>query len=392
MAESRPPNRHRTDAADIATVPFKIVAWPINFVLVRLPAVAIGELSVPRAPGFLVRMRRELGEAGVHPGLRSSVGPRSGPAVAMRLDPLSPIELEGAFSMRGSQRYWLGGRVKQSDFGLEAGAAWQRDAQVAFYGVGPDTPDQQTLYRRDRVELGVSSWRRSDPLWLDGEITYEDNLTGLPVWAGNQLATVEEFSPADLFGIDERLRYIRFGLGAGLDFTRRTGFQDRGIRLYARGTRFEGVDGTDSFHQLSFEAHGLAPLNRRQLLALQARIDLTREDAGRIPFYHLAALGGEETALGYPDTRFTEHDMVSLTAEWRYEVWRDIHNTTRLESFVYFGEGAVGPRLDGITPEDWHTSYGFGFRAVQRDGMLGLLYLGFSAEGLQFGLGGEWTP
>ena len=392
MAAERPANRHGTDVADIAAVPFKIIAWPINFVLVRVPALVIGELSVPRAPGFLVRTIRNLGEAGVHPGLRSSIGPRSGPALALRVDPLSPIEVEAAFSMRSSQRYWMGGRVEREDFGVEAGAGWQRDAQVAFYGIGPGTPDRQTLYRRDRVELGLSSWRRAHALMLEGEIAYEDNLIGAPVWAGGQLSTLEEFASDDLFGVDERLRYVRLGIGAGLDLTHRVGFQDRGVRLYARGTRFEGVDGTDSFHRLSVEAHGLAPLNRRQLLALHARTDLTREDSGRIPFYHLAALGGEETAIGYPDTRFTDRDMISLTAEWRYEIWRDIHNSTRLESFVYFGEGAVGPRLDEIDAEDWHASYGFGFRAVQRDGLLALLYLGFSAEGLQFGLGGEWTP
>ncbi|MGD8495235.1 MAG: hypothetical protein PVF05_03535 [Gemmatimonadales bacterium] len=392
MRPSRPRNRHGTDAADILSVPFKIVAWPINFVLVRLPAVAIGELSVPRPPGFFVRTLSDLNRAGVHPGLRSSIGPRSGPAAAVRVDPLSPVEIEAAFSMRASQRYWVGGRVKEPDFRLEAGAAWQRDASVAFYGIGSDTPERQTLYRRDRFEVGASAWHRRDPLWVEADAAYENNLIGEPVWAANRPATVEEFAPAEVFGLDRRLRYVRLGLGAGLDFTRRVGFQDRGVRLYAHGTRYEGVEGTNSFHQLNFRAEGLAPLNRRQLLALMARTDLTREDSGRIPFYYLAALGGEETALGFPDTRFTDNDMLSLAAEWRYEVWRDIHNKTRLESFVYFGRGAVAPRLGEIDSEDWHTSYAFGFRAAQREDLLGLIYLGFSAEGVQFGAAGEWSP
>lgn len=399
MAEARPARRHPTDLADIVAAPFKIVAAPINFVLVTVPSFVIGELTVPRPPGFVVRTLDDLREAGVHPGLAGSIGPRSGPAATLRFAWLDPIQLDGAFSVRGSQRYRLHARVDGEEgegrgMALEAGARWQRDAQVAFYGIGSDSPDHQTLYRHEAFGLALDAVARPVPiLELRAELGYEDNRVDEPIGADDEPSLLEVFDPEELFGADERLRFVRFGARGELDLTHRVGFQDRGVRFLAGATRFEGTGGTATdFHKLHFEGEGLVPLNLRQLLALQARTELTRGGADRIPFYHLAGLGGETTAIGYPDTRFRDRDMLALTAEWRYEIWRDIHNSVRVESFLYFGEGAVAPRLGDIGTDDWHASYGFGFRVVRTEALLGMIYLGFSEESTQFGVSGEWSP
>lgn len=392
LAGVRPPNRHPTDVADVAAVPFRVVAAPFHLVLVALPAWAIGEITLPRPPGIIVRTLRTLGDAGVHPGVSTSIGPRSGLAATLRFDALDPLQFEGAVSTRGSQRHRLAARTRAGRLGLDAEARWQRDAQVGFYGVGPDTPDDRALYRRETMDIGLTGDFRRAPLRLHAGFGYEDNRIREPI-GGDEPSLSAAFDVEELSGATGRQRYLRFGGGAELDLTRRTGFQDRGIRLRALATRYDGVNATESdFHKIRLEAHGLAPLNRRQLLALRSRTDLTRGGGDEIPFYHLAELGGEETAMGYPDTRFRDRDMVSLTAEWRYEIWRDIHNTMRVESFLFFGEGAVGPRLGAIAPEDWRASYGFGFRLARSEALLGLAFLGFSEESVRFGVSGEWVP
>ena len=393
LARVRPPNDHPTDLADIVAVPFRVIGAPFHLVLVELPARAIGELTLPRPPGFILRTLRDLRDAGVHPGISASIGPRSGPAALIRFDALEPLELEAALSTRGSQRHRLAAGVRSDRLRLGAEARWHRDAQVGFYGVGPDTPDDRALYRRETLDFGLVGDVRHAPLRLHAAFGYEDNLIREPIGGSDDPSLFDAFEAAELFGATGRQRYLRFGGGAELDLTRRTGFQDRGVRLRARGTRYDGVNATTSeFHKIRLEADGLAPLNARQLLAVHGRTDLTRGRAGEIPFYHLAELGGEETAIGYPDTRFRDRDMVSLTAEWRYEIWRDIHNSMRVESFLYFGEGAVGPRLGEIASEDWRTSYGFGFRVARSEALLGLAFLGFSEESVRFGVSGGWTP
>jgi len=391
-AAVRPANDHATDVADVVTVPLRVIAAPFQLVLVAFPAWAIGEITLPRPPGLFVRALRTLDEAGVHPGIRTSIGPRSGLAATVAFDGLDPVQLESALSTRGSQRHRLSVRARADKLAVAAEARWQRDAQVGFYGVGPDTPDDRALYRRETADVGINGEVRIAPLRLHAGFGYEDNLIREPI-GGDEPSLFEAFDVGALFGATGRQRYLRFGGGAELDLTRRTGFQDRGIRLRVQSTRYDGVDETESdFHKIRLEAHGLAPLNPRQLVALRARTDLTRGDAGAIPFYHLAALGGEETAIGFPDTRFRDRDMVSLTAEWRYEIWRDIHNSMRVESFLYFGEGAVGRRLGAIAPEDWRESYGLGFRLARSEALLGLVFLGFSEESVRFGVSGEWAP
>lgn len=393
MAMVRPPNEHPTDVADLVAVPFRIVGAPLHFVLVYVPSWAIGQITLPRPPGILARAVTALGEAGFHPGIATSIGPRSGIAATLRYDALEPVVADAAFSLHGSQRYRLRTRLESDRVAAQGGASWRRWAQVPFYGIGARSPNRRSLYRREIFALELTSLFRVAPaLVLEADVGYEDNLVLEPVWAGDEPTLFEQVGDLP-FGADRRLRFVRLGAGAELDLTRRVAFQDRGVRFLAGGTRYEGVDGTRAaFHRLRFEAEGLVPLNARQLLALQAQSRLTRGGPGPIPFYHLARLGGEETALGFPDSRFTDNDMVSLTAEWRYEIWRDIHNTLRAESFLYFGEGAVGRRLGDISSGDWHASYGFGFRVARLDELLGLVYLGFSAESVTFGASGEWAP
>ena len=150
---------------------------------------------------------------------------------------------------------------------------------------------------------------------------------------------------------------------------------------------------TDSdFHALSAIAQGYLPLNTRQQLALRVATRVTRSDGGDgIPFFHLSRLGGTRTAIGYSSGRFTDNDMLSLVAEWRYEVWRDIHDIARSEFFLYVGEGTVERRLGDVSRDDWHASYGIGARMVMKERLLGVAFLGFSDEDVQVGIRGDWA-
>ncbi len=401
LSEARPSGSQPTDWVDVAGAPLRIVGAPLDLLLVRFPAFVAGQLTLPRPPGFLVRAYRELGEAGIYPTVRSSIGPRSGLAGGVLFRPVTGVRWESVFSLRGSQRHALRGRMYldgtdgERDGRLEAEIAWQRDAQAPFYGVGPDTPDLRTLYRREVGSLVLDARLPTmGPLELHLNAGLEDNRVDTPVSVDeDEAARFDSLEASSLFGLEGRQRYVRFGVSGALDLTRRGAFQASGVRLIAGARLFRGVDDTPSnFHVLSFEAQGMVPLNGRQLLALRGLTELARGGTGEIPFYHLPTLGGERTAIGYTDNRFADLDMVSLSSEWRYEIWRDIHNSARIESFVHVGIGTVGRRLVEIEADDWQPSYGFGFRFADRAGLLGLVFLGFSDESVQLGVGGEWRP
>lgn len=401
LVEVRPAGTQPTDWVDVAGFPLRVVAAPLDLLLVRLPAFVVGQVTLPRPPGFLTRAYGELGEAGIFPTVRSSIGPRSAPAAGVLLRPVPGIRWESLLSLRGSQRHALRGRTFFAGDGtsrqprFEAEIAWQRDAQAAFFGVGPDTPDRRTLYRREVGSLDLDAYLPAmGPLRLRVDAGFEDNLIDRPLNTdADQAARFDSLEAAALYGLDDRQRYVRFGTAGTLDFTRQEAFRSSGFRLSAGIRLYRGVDDTPSnFHRLSFEAQGLIPLNERQQLTLRGLTELTRGGTGEIPFYHLSKLGGERTAIGYTDDRFTDLDMMSLTSEWRYEIWRDIHNSVRIESFVHAGAGTVGRRLDEIETDDWQPSYGFGLRFADREGLLGLVFLGVSDESVRFGVAGEWWP
>lgn len=401
LREVRPPGTQPTDWVDVAGFPLRVVGAPLDLVLVRLPAFVAGQLTLPRPPGFLVRAYRELGEAGIHPTVRSSIGPRSGLAAGVLIRPTSGLRWESVYSLRGSQRHGLRGRLYFDDGDairaprFEAEIAWQRDAQAPFYGVGSDTPDLRTLYRREVGSVALDAHLPAmGAMRLRLSARLEDNLIDRPLNTdADEAARFDSLNASAIFGLEGRQRYARFGASGTLDLTRRDAFRASGVRLSAGATLFRGIDDTPSdFHVLSFEAQGLVPLNDRQQITLRGLTELARGGSGEIPFYHLPTLGGERTAIGYTDARFAHLDMLSLSSEWRYEIWRDIHNSMRIESFVHAGVGGVGRRLDEIGGGDWQPSYGFGFRFADREGLLGLVFLGFSDESVQFGVGGEWRP
>jgi hypothetical protein len=391
-ALERPPGEQPADWVDVAELPLRVVGLPLSLVFVKLPGWLVGRVTAPRPPGFLLGAYRSVDAWGVRPTIRSSIGPRSAEAVELRLRRYEPFYLHTAFSRRGSQRHRAGVLLPGRRSVLAAEARWQRDAQVPFHGIGPDSDPARGLYRREYWDVGARGGFRPSRAWsFDLGAGFEDNRVGKPIWTDD--ATLEDrFDASGLYGARERARYLRLDGAAALDLMRREGFQDRGALFRFEAGAYRGVDGTDSdFHVLRGTALAYLPLNERQQLALRGLASVVRSDGGEgIPFYHLSTLGGEESAIGYPDWRFADNDMLALQAEWRYEIWRDIHNLVRSEFFLSFGEGTVGPRLDRIGWGDWRPSYGIGARLAARDGLVGVAFLGWSDESLHVGLGGEW--
>ena len=388
----RPPAEPAADWVDVAEFPLKVIGFPLNLLFVKLPGWVVSQVMTERAPSGIVRAFRSMENWGFRPVVRTSIGPRSSLALEGQLFRFEPWYAHSAISIRGSQRHRVGLLLADPRYSLSAEARWQRDAQVTFYGLGPDSDSDRGLYSRDYWDVrarGTAKLTRQ--IGVDAGAGFEDNSIDDPVWTDNA-SIYDEFDTSGLYGANERTRYVRLDGGATLDLTKRREFQDTGAWFRVQGAVYRGVSDTDSdFHAISGIAQGYLPINHRQQFALRALTRITRADGGEgIPFFHLSTLGGTRSALGYSTSRFTDNDMLSLVAEWRYEVWRDIHDIARTEFFLYFGEGAVNRRLLDISGEDWQASFGVGTRMVMKQRLLGVAFLGFSDEGLQIGIRGTW--
>ena len=105
-------------------------------------------------------------------------------------------------------------------------------------------------------------------------------------------------------------------------------------------------------------------------------------EAGDIPFMYLSAIGGTHVLRSYNTERFRDRDRLALTAEWRYEIWRDLHERSRIEGFVFWDEATVARTLSSI--DEFRSSIGFGSRFVFGHSVRAITFLAFGADGARF--------
>lgn len=386
---SQPPGAPAVDAIDIVMLPLRIVALPLDLVFDGI-GWAVGRITRPGPPTLPVRVVRAVREWGAVPRV-TSFGQRSGVAFELDLVRFSPFFFNTGISIRGSQRHELGIELGEPGSGLTASYAFTRDAEPRFWGIGSGTSEEtESVYLRDQQRLEVAGAGRVGVLRLSGSAGYEDNRVDRGFGGRTDLHDV--FDPLP-FGVAERTKYARLEASAALDFIRQRGFQRRGVLLGAGGALFRGVDGTPSdFHRLEGEVIGYLPINPRQQLAVRSFAVVTRLDDGEgIPFFHLARVGGSTGLRGFSTDRFRDRDAFGIMAEWRYEIWRDLHQRSRMEFFLFFDEAGVTRSLGDLSSGDLRESYGFGFRFVTLEGLMGYTSFGFGAEGFRWRLGDSWS-
>ncbi len=386
----RPPPRPGFDVVDALSLPFRAIAMPLIFIG-QGGAEVIGAIS--EVQPVLRSALQALGRVGLSPAV-GAIGPRSGVAARMRVTRLRPLYLESAVSIRESQRHRAGLRLSRPTWTLDVGYRFQRNAQVLFWGIGSQTPESaESDYLRDISEAAAAGTIDLGRVELTAGAAFEDNRVGRPLDDDRSDDLQTSFTGRLPFGVEERTNYVRGRLGAALDLTAIADrLQRRGVYLQAGAAIFRGVDGTASdFHRFDGRASGYLPLNIRQTLAVQLLTEINRDDGGGVPFYHLASLGDARGARAFTSERFRDRDLLALMAEWRYEVWRELHERGRLEGFVFFDEGGVARRLTELDGGDLHESYGFGLRGVWGGRLVALGYLAFGGEGARFQAAFEWA-
>ncbi len=388
----RPPADHSTDWVDVAEFPLKVVGWPLDMLLIRIPAWAVANLTAPRPPNFITRGYRAAVEFGFVPTIQTNIGPRSSVAYEQQFTRFHPFYASAAVSQRLSQRYRMGVVLDGEPVSFSSEVKWQRDAQRRFHGIGSQTT------HRDDAFFKHDSWSATarasvDALrffTLSAGAAYEHNTVGAPI--GEDESIFRSLPVETLYGALEQTEFAQLEFGGTVDLSRMENFQQKGVAIGAEGRFFFGVNDTDSdFRLLSGFVHSYLPINPQQLVAVRVVSQIARHDEGdAIPFYHLPSLGGTRSALGYPTSRFVDNDMISIMSEYRFEIWRELHSRMRAETFLFFHYGAVGESLGQLESEDWHPSYGLGLRLSQPTMLLGAAYLGFSGEGMTAGIRASW--
>ena len=273
--------------------------------------------------------------------------------------------LKGYFIAEGSLRFpgtqsedlytWANGPY------VEVYARWRDSPQEDFYGLGPDSLED------DRSNFALrETFVRVTPAVRRGYLTAGVNLGYLDPSIGSGTdtsmpSTDEIFGPAEVPGLDAQPAFgviepfVEFAtLDRAIDdraggryrvtFTR---YADRDLDQFSfnRGTSISGSSSRSC-------------MTRTRSRSGRGRRRATPSDGDSVPFYLQPTLGGSHSLRGYRTFRFRDRSALLMQAEYRW----------RINEFVtgalFYDTGAVAPALGDIGRLE--RDYGFGLRAGSR--------------------------
>ena len=246
---------------------------------------------------------------------------------------------------------------RRADLSLLGG--WRDAPQVGFYGIGPDSSnDDRTNYRFEQPYASglftIHPNRRA--FLLQGGLEYSQ-------WTqksgeGSSPSVETRYTPDTLPGLGAEVNYLHTEGTVGFDWRTSPGYTRRGG--YFGVTAHSFVDGDDEFgfQQVDYEAIQHIPILREAwVLSFRGRVQTAFDkDGQQIPFFMLPALGGGSSLRGYSSWRFRDKNSVLVQAEWRIMVNR------YLDTAFFYDAGKVVSRTADIDLDHLKDDFGFGIR------------------------------
>jgi hypothetical protein len=238
------------------------------------------------------------------------------------------------------------------------GRAGYRDAtQVAYYGLGPDSPHDRTNYRMKQAAVGGALDARPGGYTVFGaSATYEDYTmeSGL----GGQPSIEEVFTPATAPGLGASPAYIHTSASGGIDWRPSPGYARRGGLYEVTYHNYADRKDTYSFDRLDGEVVQHIPLLRENwVLSLHGRVQTTLGDDDLVPYFMLPSLGSGSTLRGYGSWRFRDRHSILTSGEFRW-----IPSRLALDMAVFYDAGKVASRREDLSLRHLRHDIGVGVR------------------------------
>ena len=241
---------------------------------------------------------------------------------------------------------------------LRTSAGWRDATQVAYYGLGIDSPvDARAAFRMQQTYAGADVTARPDR-WvrLTAGVTYEDYTLMDPT---GDLTPVEgTFSPETAPGVGADPAYLHTMASAAIDWRPAIDYARRGGLYEIAAHHYADRDDTYSFDRLDAELVQHIPILRENwVISMRARLETVLGDDDQVPYFLLPSLGSGSTLRGYSSWRFRDRHAVLVSGEWRW-----IPNRMALDMAFFYDAGMVASRLDAITLGSFVSNYGVGMR------------------------------
>ncbi len=289
----------------------------------------------------------------------------------------------GGFTLGAGYRYFTGDRTHLSVSGLYSGkgykliqagavspghlsgrldlranASWRDATQVAYHGMGIDSPGEiDTAFRMQQIYTGGDVTVRPHRfLLLTAAASYEDYSIKDPT--GDHTSVEDAFTPETAPGVGVNPAYVHTTTSAAFDWRPAADYARRGGLYKIARHHYADQDSTYSFDRLDAEAVQHIPILRENwVFSMRGRLETTLGDDDLVPYFLLPSLGSGSTLRAYSSWRFRDRHAVLLSGEWRW-----IPNRMAVDMAIFYDTGMVAPRLDAIALNSFVSDVGVGIR------------------------------
>lgn len=372
---------------DIVTLPFKIVFKGLGFA-----ARIIDHHRV------LLRVSDWLTSEDEKTKVRPSFTPGSGGGFAFRRNDIFKrgMDFRGSayFGVRTRRNLYAGLRDSQllsSRFGLEAAGFYARLPDEDFFGIGNNAvAERETnyLYEERNFKFDLLSKIGRNRIAVGISYSNTDIKKGRDPNKPTLQDSVDTFFPEGIPGLTGAKMWS-FQIKFYHHTRNETGHPTEGGETFI-AYEFSDQIGGESFgyRKFTLDLRRYTNLFYKRVLALRFRAEITnRFQNGQIPFYRLAALGGQFGLRGYRPVRFRDRDAMLGGIEYRWQVH------TWAIAYGFFEEGRVfSDMLEDFSFDDFRYTFGGGLRFRGQDGgLIAVLEIAKSKEQirLNFGLNTE---
>jgi hypothetical protein len=240
---------------------------------------------------------------------------------------------------------------------LHARAGWRDATQVAFYGIGKDSPEDRSNFRLKQTYIGGDAAVRPVP-WtvFRAGMSYED--FNLESGSGSSPSIEEVHTPASAPGLGANPTYLHLSASGGIDTRPSPGYARHGGLYEVTYHNYADRDDTYSFDRMDAEVVQHIPILRENwVISLHGLLQTTLDDADTVPYFLMPSLGSGSTLRGFTGWRFRDLHSILMSGEFRW-----IPNRLGLDMALFYDTGKVTPRFRDISWTGLSSDVGIGIR------------------------------
>lgn len=270
-------------------------------------------------------------------------------------------EVKGLYSFL-NYKLFEGGTVSKGhmnrrlSFGARLG--WRDATQVAFYGVGQESQeDNRTNFRFSQTYAeGGADFRVFPWMPLKASLGFEQWNTSSGDGSYPSIETQHTAATAPGLFADPSFVHTRFS--AGIDWRQSPGYSRRGGLYEAVFHDYQNTNGgLYSFQRLDGQVIQYVPLFRETwVLAARGRVETTLNNNDTVPYFMLPHLGSGSTLRGFSSHRFRDRHSLLMNAEFR---WMP---AAALDMALFFDAGKVTSHRSDLDFKKLKSDGGIGVR------------------------------